>query len=172
MKNILAGLAFLLALSAGARAQIAPLTGPSDPSQLIGTLNQVIRAINAQSYALAFPTPVAGASSSPNSLLLTSVGSGAVPTIALGTTADANASIGISPNGSGNLVLFGSYGGANETGVVQYANAASWVPRLGIASCPGFQRQGVLAPAGMRDHIAGYLVFQDWLGRSHYVPSC
>jgi hypothetical protein len=172
MKRVLAAVAFSVGLSVGAQAQIPLLSGPSDPSQLQATVNRLITAINASTFSQAFPAPAAG-TTAPNSIVLTAAAAGSVPLISPASVAaggDANAALGISPNGSGNLIFFGNYGGTAETGVVQFANASSFMPRVGLAGCPGYQRQG--APVGMSDNIAGYLVFQDWLGRPHYVPSC
>jgi len=173
MRKILVFFALILA-SCQAQAQIPPLTGPGDPSQLIATINQLIAAINTQAYSQAFPTPAGGMSTVPNSIVLTAAASGSSPQITPTSVAnggDANVSILLSPSGTGNLILFRNNNNtAYETGILQFANAASFVPRSGLAACPGFSRQA--APVGMSDSVTGYFVMMDWLGRTHYVPTC
>ncbi len=172
MKRLIAALAFVIGLSTGAQAQIALLTGPSDPSQLIATINQVIRAINASAFSQAFPTPSGGMSTVPNGIVLTAAASGSIPTIAPTTVAnggDANASLAINPNGNGNIVLF-SQGGGTGTGTLVFANSASFVPIKTLAPCPGYVRG--FGPPGLSPVITGYMTMIDYLGRLHYDAVC
>src|SRR6266700_1135898 len=123
-------------------AQIPLLTGPQDPSAYQATINELINQINALPAQQAFPgAPVIpGPSSLPNSLMFTPAPTGLVPFLGINTlTSDANTDIGLAPIGSGNIVLFGppAQGSNPVTGILQFANAASFIPAPGLAVCPG-----------------------------------
>lgn len=173
MRAWLRGLVFgaLAALPGAAMAQTLPiplLSGPQDVSQFQATINQqVLAKINAVLGAAMSMPPGAV-----NFISLNATPTGQLAAIQLGgTSADANAGIGISPNGSGNIVLFApTLGEPQETGVLQFANNASFAPARGLATCPG-------VPAGQpvfntADHVTGYWIIKDWLGRSHATPAC
>ena len=178
MKRFLAAsLALLIACPAW--AQIPLLTGPQDPSSLQATINALINAINALPAQIAFPVPPVpqpgggGATTTiVNNLVLTGTPTGVMPTIGVGgSAADPNAALGLSPNGAGNLVFFAGSGAASGTGILQLANAASFVPATGLAACPGAVA-GRTPVVGGRANITGYLMIMDWLGRTHPVPTC
>jgi hypothetical protein len=148
-------------VGASAAAQTLPipyLSGPQDPSQMNATINSVIQRINA-----VLSPVLASGSTSVNNVAITGGVTGSPLVIGLQTGADANAGITISPNGSGNVKLFSQ----NGTGVLQFGNQTSFVT-AGLANAPGIVSGK--APLGMSDHLRGYILMQDWLGRSYGFP--
>lgn len=113
-----------------------------------------------------------------NALSLGSAPSGSTATITLQPGADANAAIAITPNGNGNVVLFGAPGqpgqpwASNSTGMLQFGNAAGFIKANGFAPCPGMatNRPPMLGiPATV---VTGFFMVQDWLGFQYAVPAC
>jgi len=101
-----------------------------------------------------------------NLISLTGGVTGSPGVIGLQLGADANAGIFINPNGSGNIILFGP----GDTGVLQFGNAADFVPATGFASCPGVIPNR--APIGVGGTVSSYVIVKDWLGNSHGWATC
>lgn len=161
LKILLAGALLLLpALAEAQRPPIPLFSGPWDPANTQASVNTLILEINAiltpilggQTGAVNFPTLTGGLTGAPG-------------VIGLAPAADANAGIQINPNGSGNIILFGS----GDTGVLQFGNATAFLPLPGMALAPGVLPNK--APLGMSDHLTGYFIVQDWLGRGHGVAA-
>lgn len=177
---IVASVAMLFLTPARASSITSPyLTGPSDPSQMNATVNGLVVAINNILSPLTGGGAVTGSSvpsaaTVVNAISMTPAVSGSLASVGLQSGADANAGIQISPNGSGNVVLFG----AGDTGVLQIANASGWYPAKGggVVPCPGggagpsSATSGLLQASGQT--IAGYFVNEDWLGRPYWIPGC
>jgi hypothetical protein len=159
-------LSLCLAAPAWAQSQL-PLTqfsGPWLPAETENNVNVLIRAINTIFLPL-FPT-VSGAVNFP---IFTAAATGGIATISTGgSSGDANASLGINPNGNGNIVLFAN--AVTDTGLLQFGNSASFQATTTLAQCPGTLPNK--APLGMSATITGYIQVQDWLGRSHGLPAC
>jgi hypothetical protein len=104
-----------------------------------------------------------------NGISLTPGNTGSPGVITLQPGADANGSIQIVPNGSGDIILFGQ----GQTGSLVFANQSMWIPALGLTPCPAMQGGGAV-PLGMTGApvVTGYFVFEDWLDRVHYSPAC
>jgi hypothetical protein len=171
MKRTSLALAALLALALPAAAQnaqfpIPPFTGPNDPSQLRAYLNTLVSEINA---VLGPVVPAQPGSTNLITLGGTPTGGGN-PAISLTTTSDGNAGIAIQPNGRGNIVLFDP--GVAGAGLLQFADTASFAPATGLAACPGMPTIAKKTNFGVDDHVDGYFIVQDWLGRSHGMPAC
>jgi hypothetical protein len=153
--------------AAPAFAQTLPmplLKGPLDPSQTLATLNSLIIQINN------VLVPALGPSSSPSGTLVNQISmtgglTGSPGVIGLQPGADANAGIQINPNGSGNIILFGQ----GDTGILQFGNQVSFTPTTGLFPAPGVVSGK--EPFGMSDHLTGYWMAKDWLGRSHGTPA-
>jgi hypothetical protein len=172
-------------LNANAAARSAGLqspfmVGPSDPSQMNANINTLVVAINAILSPLQGGNLINGAAPGSGATATNIIGftpgvSGSSASIGLQPGSDANGSIQINPNGSGNVVLFA---GAGNTGVLQIANATGWFPAkgAGIVPCPGggaatLNAGSLLLPAGYQT-VAGYEAHEDWLGRPYWVPGC
>lgn len=148
-------------IAAPAVAQTLPipsLVGPSDPSQMNATINNLIRQLNNILQPVISNAPAAV-----NLISLAGGTTGNAATIGLQTGADTNAGIQINPNGSGAITLFGQ----TDTGTLKFGNQASFVT-AGLANAPGIAAGK--APLGMSDHLRGYILMQDWLGRSYGFP--
>jgi len=179
-----AGPGFFQGQSHEARASSVPLlTGPQDTSQMNATINGVIINLNAILSPLTGGGLITGSPSGSgipavNTITLIPAATGSPAIIGIAPGGDANASIQINPNGTGNIVLFA---GVGDTGVIQIANATGWYPAksAGVVACPGggagASLSGNLAagllPGGAQT-IAGYEVHEDWLGRAYWVPGC
>lgn len=161
LKFLAAALAMVAALPAWATSPPIPLfSGPWDPANTGANVNTLILEINA------ILTPALPAVSGAVNLISLSGGlTGQPAVIGLQSGADANAGIQINPNGSGNIILFG----VNDTGVLQFANSSAFLPLPGMALAPGVLPNK--APLGMADHLTGYFLVQDWLGRSRGVAA-
>lgn len=145
-------------------ASVPLLTAPVDPGQQQANLNNLIAAVN-----LVLSPLTGGSANNPlliNTISLAPALTGQPAIIALAPGADANASIGLSSNGDGDIVLFA--GNTGSAGVVQFANAAAFVPANGFAACPG----GDLPQLNVAETVTGYLVFKDWLGVTRGIPAC
>ncbi len=166
MKRLGVLLIGLILLSTGAMAAVVPLVrGPQDPGALNQTLNQVIQSINGILSPLTGGTaPVVAGS---NSIALNPGVPGQPAQIALQSGGDANAGIQINPNGSGNIILFGQ----GDTGLLQFANATSFIPATSLIACPGVPA-GKGAPIGVSTTVTGFTPIKDWLGRTHAWPTC
>jgi hypothetical protein len=154
--------AWLVLVTLPAWAQTLPIplvTGPQDPSQLNQTINTLIAQINGV-LVPAFGSTVIGSSG----VSLGPGQPGGPGVIGLQPGAGANTGIQITPNGSGNIILFSG----TTTGVLQFANSSAFVP-AGLANAPGIVPGK--QPLGMHDHLSGYLIVQDWLGRSYGVAA-
>ena len=156
-----------LMTAAPAFAQTLPmplLKGPLDPSQTLATLNSLITSINN------VLVPALGPSSTPSGTLVNQISmtgglTGSPGVIGLQPGADANASIQINPNGSGNIILFGQA----DTGSLQFGNTGAFVKATGLSSCPGASKK---MPFGVGQTVTGYFMVQDWTGAKHGVPAC
>ena len=163
LRSVILSGALLLAALGSARADAIPLfTGPQDPSQINANFNRLINQINA------ILTPLLpSVDDSVNSISLTPAVTGGVATIGLQDGADDDASIGILPNGDGDIVLFGNTG--TEDGMLKFANSPAFVAAEGLAACPassGYTAFGVGAT------VSGYLVVKDWLDVKRYLVAC
>jgi len=159
----------LVVLSAAGFAQTSPplpyFSGPYDPGVGWANFNKLVQELN----AILVPTfQVYGPGPSSNYIALVSTPSGQTPFLGLQPGADANAGIGISPNGNGNVVLFSS--NPASTGLLQIANTAAWVPANGLTACPGIIVNH--APLGVSNTVSGYFLELDWLGRKHASLAC
>ncbi len=104
-----------------------------------------------------------------NGIVITPTVPGGIPTISAGGPgSDANASLGLSSQGNGNIVLFA--GNPTSTGVLQFANAASFIKSNGLTQCPGASASN--PPFGVSPIIRGYFVWQDVLGNKYSAVSC
>ena len=163
LRLMLVGFALAAALPAVAQTLPIPLvTGPQDVSQMRGTFNTLINNIN---NVLRPIFPAAGAV---NSIALTGGATGTLATISLAAGADANASIGLVPNGNGDIILWA--GNPTSLGTLQFANAASFVPAEGLGACPGVDPAA--PPYGVEAAITGYISVKDWLGVTRALPAC
>lgn len=158
-------------LSLGCVRADAAAVAPVVPSQLQipatgADFNAVINAINAILSPLTGGPGAAG--TGVNGISLTPAATGGIATITLTPTADANASIGIKPNGTGNIVLFTS--GPGPQGVLQFANSSAFVPVGGLAACPAVPAGR--PPLGVSGVITGYLPVRDWLNRGFALVAC
>ena len=148
-------------------ASVPPVTGPLDPSQTVATLNRVINNINAilapltGGYGPAGAPPAGGSSVS----LTSSTATGLV-VIGIAPGGAANTGIQIKPNGSGDIVLFGSSG----TGHLQFANSVAFTKATGFAACPGVVPGK--APLGVEGTVQSYLIVKDWMGAAHGWATC
>ncbi len=140
-------------------APIPYIIGPVDPGNGQANLNSVIQEID-NVLGISFPQ-VAGGVNFPT--MGESVSGGSVIIGASGP--DANIGIAIQPAGNGNISLFSQF----STGLLQFANVSSFAPAIGIAATPGVPTGR--APIGMTDHLRGYLLVKDWLGRSYGVAA-
>ena len=161
-------LMFLLFLPLSGWAQqqlpIPPFQGPWLPAETENNVNTLIRTLNAIFTPL-FP-PVPGAVNFP---ILTGAPSGGITTISTGGAgADPNASIGINPNGNGNIILFA--GAPGDTGLVQFANLASFVAAPSLTACSS--GPPLAAIQGVHSTVQGYLLFKDWLGFTRGSQVC
>ncbi len=141
-------------------APIPYIVGPVDPGNGQANLNSVIQEID-NVLGISFPQ-VTGAVNFPT--LGESVSGGPIVIGASGT--DTNIGISIQPTGSGNISLGSQFG----TGTLQFASVTSFAPLVGMGTCPGVATNR--APIGMTDHIRGYFLMKDWLGRSYGVGAC
>ena len=166
MIRILAVLAFLCAGSAMA-ASVPPITGPQDPADFNATMNRVINNINAIIAPLTGGMGPAGAPAVGGSTISLSPSSATGPiVIAPAPGGAANTGIQIKPNGSGDIILFGSSG----TGHLQFANSVAFTKATGFAACPGVVPGK--APLGVEGTVTSYLIVKDWLGVSHGWATC
>ena len=175
-------LAFALALLATpAAAQVPLLTGPQDVAGLNATLNRIIGQVNTITASL-----TSGGASQPNSILGSTTSSIVIGSasavnqvvitggatgvdssiIAGGLMSDANAGLIIAPKGTGNLVL-----GSQYNTPIQFGNAPSFVPTNSLVPCPGYINGGK-NPVGLSPVVTGYLVFIDYLGKTHWDAAC
>ena len=164
--RILTVLTALVAPSLAFAAAVPLISGPQDVSQLNNTLNNLILSINN------ILTPLTGGGpSNPavvNNVSLSGGTAGNPAVIGLTSTSGTNVGIQIKPNGTGNIILFGSTG---SPGVLQFANSASYVTANGLTACPG--RGKVTTDVyGVSGVVNGYFLTEDWLGRVHGVPAC
>lgn len=164
MKALILAAGLLLASTSAHALQVNLLTGPQDPSQMNATINGVINQINAIITPLIPNVP-----SAVNFVSLRPATTGNMVTIGMQAGGDTNASIGIIPSGTGDIVLFNNTGAA-VTGMLKFANSPAFVRSTGLAACPGAAQKG--APLGVGDHIRGYLATKDWLDRKMYIPAC
>ncbi len=139
-------------------APIPYIIGPVDPGNGQANLNSVIQEID-NVLGISFPQ-VTGAVNFPT------LGESVTgqPVIIGAGGADTNIGISIQPKGSGNISLFSQFG----TGTLQFANVSSFAPAIGIAATPGVPSGR--APIGMTDHLRGYFIMSDWLGRTYGTP--
>lgn len=162
----LIGLLLVAALPTGARATNTPLPyirGAQDVSQLNNTLNTLINNINA--ILVPMQPNVPGAV---NFISLTPAAAGSVATIGIQGGGDANASLGLTGAGNGDIVLFA--GNTLSAGGLKFANSPGWTVAGGIAACPSVNPQN--PPFGVHTTIQGFFTFKDWLDRTRYVPAC
>lgn len=167
--KIRAVLAALILLFVAARVDAASipypfLSGPTDPSQINATINSLVIAINN------ILSPLTGGptvSTQINAIDLTAGTTGMPGVIGLQSGADTNAALQIQPNGTGNIILFASTG---STGVLQFANTNSFVAANGLGACPGIANKA--PPIGVAQTIQGFIVVQDWIGRTRNLPAC
>ena len=151
-----------------------PVTGPQTPDvgAIQAELNTLVQQINGSAPFNGFVATAPGIQV--NQLVLYSAPTGSMASIGLGPFADANASISINPNGAGNIVLFPPASGepiASDTGVLQFANAVSFVPVAGLVACPAYVRGG-LNPVGLSPTVTGYVVIEDMFGTPHRLAAC
>lgn len=142
---------------------VARVTGPQVVSQLNATLNDLIGRINAILLPLIPQTPGLIA---PANFITLMPGLSEVPaTIQLQGGAD-TADLRLSPDAGGDVILFTP----SASGVLRFANVASFAPAGGLSACPGT----VPGKAGlnMAGRVTGHFIVKDWLGRSHGIPSC
>lgn len=157
---------FLTAMTEARASTIPLITGPQDPSQMNATFNLVINEINAILSPLTGSGLINGAqpgtgATATNFLSLTPGVSGSGPFLDLAPGGDANASIGIQPNGNGNIILF--QGLPLSTGLMQFANEASFIVAPTIGGFPG-GLPGAASFQGIHPNVQGVMVFKDWLG--------
>lgn len=180
-----AALVLLVALGIGcgaARAASVPLVNPQQlqiPS-IGGDLNTIINSINVILSPLTGAGAITGSTpgvstTAVNVIALVPAITGTTAMIGLQAGGDTNAAITINPNGSGNIIMFGT----GDTGVIQIGNSTGWYPAkgAGVVPCPG----GGAAPAnlagglllqGGAQTVAGYEVHEDWVGRPYWIPGC
>ena len=153
-----------------AAAQTLPvpyLQGPQQVPAAIPMVNSLIQQLNAILVPVLGPSTGPGGVALVNNTALTGGVTGSPAVIGLQPGADANASIQIKPNGTGNIVLFGQ---GTTAGVLQFASSGSFVPATGFAACPGVIPNK--APLGVQGVVTSYLVVQDWLGNKHGWATC
>lgn len=137
-----------------------------DPSNPVYNFNTLIQQLN-NFLTPTFPNNPGAV----NFLQVSSGASGSPVTLGINPASSPNASIALSPNGNGNIVLFTPVGDTLSTGNVQIGNQASFVPTTGVAACPAVPA-GRPAALSMTDHVTGYFIIQDWLNRQHGVVAC
>ncbi len=104
-----------------------------------------------------------------NGIVITPTTPGGIPTISAGGPgSDANTSLGLSSQGNGNIVLFA--GNSTSTGVLQFANASSFIKATGLGACPAVP--ALNPPLGVSTVVTGYLVWSDIFGVKHSAVSC
>lgn len=163
-------IATLSAASAFA-ASVPLVTGPQDVSQLRGTLNTIINNINA------IITPmIPNVPNAVNIVVLLPAATGGVVIVSPGGQgSDANAPLGLSGAGNGNIILFAGH--TTSTGIVQFANSTSWRPAPGLGTCPGGNMKANTKGAhglvdGPHSSVRGFIPVSDWLGRVRWLPGC
>ncbi len=139
-------------------APIPYIVGPVDPGNGQANFNSLIQEID-NVLGVSFPQVPSGV----NFPTLGESITGQPVVIGSGGT-DTNIGISIQPKGNGNISLFTS----SSTGVLQFANVSSFAPAIGIAATPGVPTGR--APIGMTDHLRGYFIMSDWLGRTYGTP--
>ncbi len=171
----------LTLLAAPAWAQVPLLTGPQDVAGLNATLNRIIGQVNTITASLTSggssqPNSILGSTTSPvvigstaavNQVVITGGATGIDSSIvAGGMMADANVGLTIAGKGTGNIVL-----GSQYNSPVQFGNAPSFVPTNSLVPCPGYLNGGK-NPVGLSPVVTGYLVFIDYLGKTHWDAAC
>lgn len=174
--------AILLAalLLAGLRAEAASVA-TVNPQQLQipatgGDFNNLINSINAILSPLTGGPGPAG--TGVNSISLIPAATGGVASITLRSGGDTNAGIAITPNGNGNVVLFGAPGqpgqpwASSSTGMLQFGNATGFIKANALAPCPGMATNRPPMLGIPTTVVTGFFQVQDWLGFVYAVPAC
>lgn len=147
-----------LSAAGSTSGQVLVSTGPTTGPVFTNSANVLLPGVT-------IPT-VAG---SVNGIVITQTVTGGTPTISAGGPgSDANAPLGLSGAGNGDIVLFAN--NPTSTGNLLFANQASFIPVSGFATCPGDVPGKT--PMGMSPVVTGYFVFDDWLGIPHRVSGC
>lgn len=156
---LLVGLGFADA-AAAQQLPIPMFSGPMDPASMQSDLNGLISQINGVLVPALGPSSTM-AGTPVNKVSLTGGLTGNPATIGLQPGADANASIQIKPNGSGNIVL---------AGALQFGIPGSFVATPTLVPCPG--RHSGAAFYGINQTVQGVFLVKDWLGMTRGIPVC